>query len=47
MSRENLIEITSVDRSYVDTGDNTVEALREIGLSVLKGEFISIIGPSG
>ncbi|HEX3038843.1 MAG TPA: ABC transporter ATP-binding protein [Caproiciproducens sp.] len=47
MSRENLIEITSVDRSYVDTGDNTVEALREIGLSVRKGEFISIIGPSG
>ncbi len=47
MSPENLIEIVSVNRTYVDTNDNTVEALRDINLTVRKGEFISIIGPSG
>ncbi len=47
MSLENLIEITSVDRTYLDTGDNTVEALQKIDLTVKKGEFLSIIGPSG
>ncbi len=44
---ENLIEIVSVDRTYVDTSDNSVEALKDINLTVRKGEFISIIGPSG
>jgi ABC-type nitrate/sulfonate/bicarbonate transport system ATPase subunit len=47
MSREDLIEITSVDRTYVDTNDNEVEALKEISLTVREGEFLSIIGPSG
>lgn len=47
MSYENLIEIESVDRTYLDTNDNTIEALKGIHLSIRKGEFISIIGPSG
>lgn len=47
MSRENLIEIVAVDHTYVDTSDNSVEALKDINLTVRKGECISIIGPSG
>lgn len=47
MSDENLIEIVSVDRTYVDANDNTVEALKGINLLIKKGEFISIIGSSG
>ncbi len=47
MSTENLIEIVAVGRTYVDTSDNSVEALKDINLMVNKGEFISIIGPSG
>ena len=47
MSREGLIEIASVDRTYVDTNDNEVEALKDISLTVREGEFLSIIGPSG
>jgi ABC-type nitrate/sulfonate/bicarbonate transport system ATPase subunit len=47
VSRENLIEIVAVDHTYVDTSDNSVEALKDINLTVRKGECISIIGPSG
>lgn len=47
MSGENLIEIKSVDRTYIDANDHTVEALKDINLSIKQGEFISIIGPSG
>lgn len=47
MSLDYLIEISSVDRTYVDTNDNDVEALKNISLSIRKGEFLSIIGPSG
>lgn len=47
MSFETLLEIVSVDRTYVDSGANTVEALKNINLTIRKGEFISIIGPSG
>ncbi len=44
---DNLIEIVAVDRTYIDTSDNSVEALKDINLTVRKGEFLSIIGPSG
>lgn len=47
MSGEILLEIESVNRTYLDTDENSVEALRDIHLSVRHGEFISVIGPSG
>ncbi len=47
MSSENLIEISSVSRTYVRTDEDEVEALKNITLTVRKGEFLSIIGPSG
>lgn len=47
MSGEILLEIESVNRTYLDTNENSVEALRDIHLSVRHGEFISVIGPSG
>lgn len=47
MNNEILMEIKSVDRTYVDVNDRTVEALKDINLSIKRGEFLSIIGPSG
>ena len=47
MNAESFINISSVDRTYVDTDDNDVEALKNISLSIRKGEFLSVIGPSG
>lgn len=44
---ENLIlEAKSVYKTY-KVGTNTIEALKNISLSIYKGEFISIVGKSG
>ncbi|MDR2662912.1 MAG: ABC transporter ATP-binding protein [Treponema sp.] len=42
-----LIDIRSVSRIYHDTNFNPVEALRDLSLTIEKGEFVSFIGPSG
>ena len=43
---ENVIEARNLGLSF-ETQDGPVQALSEISLSVLEGEFISLIGPSG
>ncbi len=43
----NIIEITSLNKSY-QTGQGVLfEALKNITLKVKKGEFVAIVGPSG
>jgi NitT/TauT family transport system ATP-binding protein/sulfonate transport system ATP-binding protein len=42
-----ILEIRGVSRTYADDECNAVEALRDINLSVLRGEFVSLIGASG
>lgn len=41
-----ILKIQNVSRTYSD-GETTVNALKDINLTVRKGEFISIIGSSG
>jgi ABC-type nitrate/sulfonate/bicarbonate transport system ATPase subunit len=42
-----VIDIQNVSRVYHDTNYNPVEALKEVSLTIQKGEFITFIGPSG
>jgi NitT/TauT family transport system ATP-binding protein/sulfonate transport system ATP-binding protein len=42
-----ILEVKSVNRTYIDDKDNRIEALFDINLSVNRGEFVSIIGSSG
>ncbi len=41
-----LIETKNIDKTY-SLGDVEVKALKDVSLSVEKGEFIAIMGPSG
>jgi ABC-type nitrate/sulfonate/bicarbonate transport system ATPase subunit len=44
---ETVIDIQNINRVYRDTNGNPVHALKDINLTIQKGEFISIVGPSG
>src|SRR5262245_16003441 len=41
-----LIELRNVSRAY-DMGHVSVEALRDVSLTVRTGDFVAIVGPSG
>lgn len=43
---ENLIELTDIKKSF-PMGEETLEVLKGISLTVKKGEFLAILGPSG
>jgi putative ABC transport system ATP-binding protein len=41
-----MIELERVSRNF-QVGDQRVQALREVSLSIAAGEFVSVMGPSG
>ena len=44
---DTILEMSGVNRTYYDDNNTYVEALKDIDLSVRRGEFLSIIGASG
>lgn len=42
-----FIEINEVNKQYSDKENRPVDVLKDINLSVEKGQFVSILGPSG
>ena len=45
-SNKNIIEIQNINK-YFGEGENRVHILKNISLTIEKGDFISIIGQSG
>jgi NitT/TauT family transport system ATP-binding protein len=45
-TQENVLEVRSLGVTY-GTGPGAVEAIRDIGFTVKRGEFVCIVGPSG
>lgn len=42
-----FIEVNQIHKQFLDKENNPVDILKDINLSINKGEFISILGPSG
>jgi NitT/TauT family transport system ATP-binding protein len=47
LPKENLIEISDLEKRFATLSRESVTALTGMNLSAAKGEFISIVGPSG
>jgi putative ABC transport system ATP-binding protein len=46
MSDENIIQLNGIDRTFT-LGDSKVHALRNVDLTINRGEYIAVMGPSG
>ena len=47
MSKEPVIELKHIDKTYFMEGGLSQEVLKDINFSVTEGEFVAIMGPSG
>ena len=45
--REVEIQVKDLDVTFKDNSGNDVKALTGVNLDIYKGEFISLLGPSG
>ena len=46
MSQTNAVEVNNLSLVF-QTNDGPVDALQDIDLNIAKGDFVSLIGPSG
>jgi putative ABC transport system ATP-binding protein len=46
MPDESLIQLKDINRTFM-LGDSQVHALRDVNLSITRGEYIAVMGPSG
>ena len=44
---DSLIQITQLSKTYDMGGNNVVNALQDINLTIHQGEYVAIMGPSG